>query len=159
MFTVYPWVAGKSRASHSTMYVMSLSISFNYVFHFYILSLFWLQKTSLCITFLLNALGSLLLWVEMFWWVCYLLNGINFHHYWFLVVSSSYLCELSMTTQLNHSGYIFPGWLQFFFFDPEFIYVIAYWFVFINMLLASYHKYFYRWREFLLLLCHHKFVK
>lgn len=71
------------------MYVMSFTISFNYVFHFYTLSLFWLQKTYLCITFLLNALVSLLLWVEMFWWVWYLLNGINSHRHWFLVISSS----------------------------------------------------------------------
>lgn len=71
---------------------------------------------------------------------------------------SSYLCELCMDNPTYHSGYIVPGYLQFYFFDPEFIYVIAYCCVFINMFL-SYHKYFYRLREFLLLLCHLKFGK
>lgn len=87
-----------------------------------------------------------------------LVSFLSLKWYCFLVVSSSYLCELSIDNPTYHSGYIFPGYLQFYFFDPELIYVIAYCFVFINMFL-SYHKYFYRLREFLLLLCHLKFGK
>lgn len=94
VYIVHPWVEGKSGDFQSTMYAMSLFISFSHFFHLYTLSLENFKYNILlkCFAKFVSGCGDVLVSMLSLTW--YQL--------------SSCLYVLSMGSPTYHSCYIFP---------------------------------------------------